>query len=423
MIAAMASLGLALWLGALPAHFSLDDPPQAKSSPKEDPLGDARAATDREDWDEAAKKFRAFVDQNPNAPQAAEARFWAGFCLVKLGEHEEAVEILNPFSGALAGDKWADDALLQMGRAFEGLGKEDDALAIWKRHLEKYPQSVWRTEVTLGVIDLLFYHAKDLNACLSFCRQLTQETQDRESAGAARYIGAYCLNALGKFDEAEAWADRLFDPESAGEEAWRRLLGAHRDLLRGKVDSAVGAMDSLATDFPDLDEDDRHDLVLKRTFVLRNNGRPDRARELLQAELLLASGRPEAQVESLLEELEEAFGDDHRAEFLTALGKLSSDRKAPVVVRVSALDRHIQSLRDDERPQEAEAILRESLAALPAEFPRFRAAMKLAEILADDLEKPDDALKLLEQIRPGLKRRDLIKELSDASDRYREQAQ
>ncbi|MFI5455400.1 MAG: tol-pal system YbgF family protein [Isosphaerales bacterium] len=424
MIAAITAIGLTLWLGALPAaHPAPVDHPQVKSSPKDDPLVEARKATDREDWDEAAAKFRAFLDSHPGAPQAPEARFWAGFCLVKLGESEQAVEILNPFTDALAEDKWADDALLQIGKALRALGKESDALATWKRHLQRYPQSVWRTEVTLAVIDLLFYRAKDLTACLSYCSQLTQEVQDRDSTTEARYLGAYCLNALRKFDDSMAWADRLFDPESPLEEAWRRLLGAQRDLLRGQVASARGAMDSLATDFPDLDDEGRQDLLLKTTYVLRKNGRADRARELLQAELLRSSGRPEDQVESLLDELEAAFGDDHHADLLTVLNHLSRDLKAPVVVRVSARDRHAQALTDDEHPKKAEAMLREALAAETGEFPRCRAAMKLAEILADDLEKPDDAVKLLDQLRTNLKRRDLINELHEASARYRKQAE
>ncbi len=423
MIAAIAFLGLTLLMGAAPANGPVDDPPQAKSSPKDDPLVDARKATDREDWDEAAEKFRAFLDAHPNAPQAPEARFWIGFCLVKLGEDEEAIEILNPFTDTLAGDKWADDALLQIGKAFRALDKESDALEAWKRHLQRYPHSVWRTEVTLAMIDVLFYDATDLTSCLSYCRQLTQEVQDRDNTTEARYLGAYCLNALRKFEDSETWADRLFDPESALEEAWRRLLGAQRDLLRGQADSALGAMNSLATDFPDLDAEGRQDLLLKTSYVLRNNGRADRARDLLQAELLISTGRPEDQVESLFDELEAAFGDDRRADFLTALGQLSRDLKAPVVVRVSARDRHAQALRDDEQPNEAEAMLREALAAETAEFPRCRAAMKLAEILADDIEEPDDAVKLLDEQSANLKRRDLIKELREACDRYRKQAE
>jgi hypothetical protein len=124
-----------------------------------------------------------------------------------------------------------------------------------------------------------------------------------------------------------------------------------------------------------------------------------------------------------LDELESAFGDDQRADFLTVLGHLSGDRMAPVVVRVLARDRHAEALTDDERPKEAETMLREALAAETAEFPRCHAALKLAEILADDLDERDDAAKLLDQIRSTLKRRDLINELRETADRYRKPAQ
>ncbi len=420
MIAAIASVGLTLWLGALPAHPDPDDLTQAASAPKDGPLLDARKAIDREDWDEAADKFRAFLDGHPNAPQAPEARFWAGFCLVKLDENEEAVEMLQPFTDALAGDKWADDALLQIGKAYRSLGKESDALASWKRHLEKYPQSVWRAEVMLSMIDMLF-HAADLTGCLAYCRQLTEEVHNRDSTTEARYVGAYCLNALRKFEESEAWTDRLFDPESPMEEAWRRLLGAQRDLLRGQIDSALNTMNSIANDFPDLDLEERQDLLLKTSYLLRVNGRADRACELIQAEILLSSGRPEDDVDSLLDELESSFGGGRRADFLTALGRLSVDPKAPVVVRVAARDHHAQALTDDEHPEKAEAMLRESLAVETAEFPRCRAALKLSDILAGNLDRRADAIKLLDQIRANLKRRDLGNELHEAADRYRKQ--
>jgi tetratricopeptide (TPR) repeat protein len=423
MIAAIVFLTLHFRPEGSPTSRTSDDPPKAASPSKDDPLAEARGATDREDWSEAADKFRAFLDAHADAPQAPEARFWAGFCLVKLGENEKAVEILNPFTQALANDKWADDALLQIGKAFHGLSKQEDALAVWKRHLEKYPQSVWRTEVSLEIIDLLFNDVTDMAACLSYCQRLTEEVQDRGSTTEARYLGAYCLNALRKFDESEAWASRLFDPESPLEEAWRRLLGAQRELLRGQVDSALGMVDSIAADFPDLDQDGRQDLLLKTAHVLRFNGRADRARELLQAELVNSAGRPQDNVDSLFEELEAAFGDDRRADFLAALGRLSGDRKAQVVVRVSARDRHAQALKDDDLAEKAETMLREAIAAETAEFPRFRAAMKLAEILADDPAKREDAPKVLDQLRANLKRRDLINQLLDASNRHRKQAE
>jgi predicted negative regulator of RcsB-dependent stress response len=421
MIAAIASLALMLCPGASPAPGLGDDPPKTAAQPKDDPLAEARGATDREEWGDAAEKFRAFLKDHPDAPQAPEARFWVGFCLVKLGENEKAVEVLNPFRDKLAEDKWADDALLQIGKALHGLGKEEEALSAWKRHLEKYTQSVWRNEVSLAIIDLLFHHTNDLVACLAYCRLLTEEVHDRGSTTEARYLGAYCLNALRKFDESEAWADRHFDPERPLEEAWRRVLGAQRDLLRGRVESALGAVDSAAADFPDLDQDGRQDLLLKTTYILRFNGRADRAQELLEAELVNSSGRPQGEVDSLLDELDATYGKDRHADFLAALGRLVGDRKAAIVVRVTARDRQAQGLKDDEHVDQAEALLRAALASEKAEFPRFRAALKLAEVLADDAAKRDDAMKVLDGLRTDLKRRDLIHQLRDASARYRRQ--
>ncbi len=421
MIAATASLALMLCMGAPPAPGVGDDATKAATRPKDDPLADARGATDREEWGDAAEKFRAFIKAHPGDPQAPEAQFWAGFCLVKLGENEQAVEVLDPFRDKLAEDKWADDALLQIGKALHGLGKEEEALSAWKRHLEKYTQSVWRNEVLLAIIDLLFHHATDLNACLAYCVQLTEEVKDKGSTTEARYMGAYCLNALRKFAASEAWADRQFDPESPLEEAWRRVLGAQRDLLRGRVDSALGAVDSSAADFPDLDQDGRRDLLLKTTHVLRFNGRADRARELLEAELVGSSGRPQGDVDSLLDELEATYGDDRRVDFLAALGHLVGDRKVAIVVRVTARDRHAQGLKDDEHADQAEALLRAALSSETAEFPRFRAALKLAEILADDPAKRDDATKVFDGLGTDLKRRDLIHQLQVASARYRQQ--
>jgi tetratricopeptide (TPR) repeat protein len=419
MITAIATLALIFSPSvSLPGLFA-DDPPKAEAPPEGDPLAEARAATHREDWDDAVEKFRAFLDAKPKAPQAPEARFWAGFCLVKMGENEKAVEILQPFTEALAKDKWADDALLQLGNALHGQGLEPEALAAWQLHLEKYPESVWRTEVSLNLIDLLFYNVTDHAACFAVCERLTKEVDDREATTQARYLGACCLNAMNKFKESEAWADRLFDPESPLEEAWRRLLGAQHDLLLGRVESSLAAVESLAGDFPDLDQNDRQDLLLKTTYVLRSSGRSDRAAELLTAELVRSAGRPEDEVDALLDELETIFGDDRELEYLAALRRLADDSKVPIVVRVSALDHHAEALVESEREREAEAMLRNVLVSETAEFPRFRAGLKLAEILLDEPARRDEGIKVIEQVRSGLKRRDLIHQLQVASDRHR----
>ena len=75
----------------------------------------------------------------PVTRAAAEARFWIGFSLVKSDEFEEAIRELEPFESTLAQDKWADDALLQLGHAYRGHDDDNKALAVWKRLRAEVP--------------------------------------------------------------------------------------------------------------------------------------------------------------------------------------------------------------------------------------------------------------------------------------------
>ena len=96
-------------------------------------------------------------------------------------------------------------------------------MAAWKRLLKKYPDSVWRVEAALQVIDVL-YATKDYASCMPYCRQVVRGTTDSGSIAEARYVGAYCLNALSQYDDAKSWMDRWFSAEDATEAGWRRGL-------------------------------------------------------------------------------------------------------------------------------------------------------------------------------------------------------
>jgi tetratricopeptide (TPR) repeat protein len=411
-------LSLAVFVvAALGRGAAVGDDPR-KDRPKSDPLAEAKALANREEWPGAVEQYRAFLKQHPDHPRASEARFWIGYCLVKLDEWDEATNTLRPFETLLADDTWADDALLQLGRAYRGKGETDLALAAWKRLLDRYPDSVWRHEAMMDVIDLLFHDAEDYAACLPYCERVVQEIEDRGSTGEARYIGAYCLNALHRFDDAERWIERWFDPDSALEEAWRRLLGAQRDLIAGKPEAALAAVAGLERDFPDLDESSRRDVLLRTSTILRQNGRAERARELLLNELRRASGWNPDDLSALLDELDAAYGDDARAPFLKALAKLVDDQTVPLGVRVAIRERQVQALRDGERLDEALALLRSALKREPTEFARFRAAMLLAELLAEGKEDPKAAVGVLNDLVPTLKRRDLLHQARSETERY-----
>ena len=413
---------LLLALGTLPPSLArADDPPAPKAeAPSEpDPLAEARALTDKEEWEPAETLFHAFLDAHPSSPRASEARFWTGFCQVKLDQNEKAAETLRPFLNDLAKDKWADDALLQLGKAYAQENKEPQALEAWKRHLEHYPDSVWHAEVLHNIIDQLFDRSVDLAECLAYCERLVKDAPDRDTIGEARYQGAYCLNALRRFDESAAWAERHFDPESPLEEAWRRLLNAQGNLLRGRLDSALKAVDSLNLDFPDLDHDARRDLLVKTCHVLRYNGRADRARELLLDELNRSSGRPEDEVSALFDALADVNSQDRPASYLGALEALAADPKTPLFVRVVARERLAQALKDDGKAQQAQAVLRAALTDDQAEYLRVRVATRLAELIAESEAEKPAALKVLEDLLPKLARRDLILQIKKAADDLR----
>ncbi len=397
-----------------------DSKPGASTTPDSDPLAEAKQLTDREDWGNAVEKFRAFLDEHPNDSKATEARFWAGYCLVKMGENDEAEELLRPFESTLAEDTWADDALLHLGRAYQAQEKREEALAAWKRSLEKYPDSVWRTEVNLELIYVLFHEKHDWASCFSYCERVVKDVEDRETTAEARYAGAYCLNALQRFEEAARWEEKWFDPESALEEAWRRLLDIQSELVKGKGESALGAVGSLDADFPDLDNDDRSDLLTRACQMLRFNGQSTRARDLMLTELRRSAVRSEDEVSTFLDELSEIFGQDQRLDYRSALADLSENHETPLMVRVIARDRHADSLREADQPQQAEAALREVLTKETTEFARVRCYLKLAEILADDQEDRKSAIKLLESLLPKLNRHDLSRQVRETLEEYRD---
>src|SRR5262249_27588716 len=153
----------------------------------------------------------------------------------------------------LAQDKWADDALLQLGRAHQRNGASDPALAAWKRLVEKYPDSVWRIEAELSIADELFNARNDYGACLSYCEAVVKESVPFAAITEARYVGAYCLNALGRRDDADRWMDRWFAPDVAIEAAWRGVINAQRALNRGNATEAFAIIASLYADYPDID--------------------------------------------------------------------------------------------------------------------------------------------------------------------------
>jgi tetratricopeptide (TPR) repeat protein len=404
---------------ALAAASRAGDDRDDKPIPADQLFAEAKALSAHEEWRGAIAHFRRFLREHPDDPRAAEARFWIGFSLVKSDEFDEAVRALEPFRTALAQDKWADDALLQLGHAYRGREENDLALASWKLLLEKHPDSVWRTEAAVQVVDLLFHDAKDYAACLPYCERVVRDAADFAGITEARYAGAYCLSALGRYDDADRWMDRWFSPDDAIEAAWRRVLAAQRDLRQGRTDQALRSIDALDADFPDLDRGDRNDLILRAAAMLACEKQAGRARDLLVAALKRSEGDSEEEIAGLLDQLEEAAGGDDG--FRDILERLAKEPSLPLMARMAVRGRRVEILRGDEHSDQAESLLRRALADETSEYARFRAATLLAEVLNEDRDDRDGARKVLTDVLPGLHRPDLLHQvretLKDLEDR------
>ena len=371
----------------------------------------AKVLSTHEDWGNAISRFREFLSQHSGDPRASEARFWIGYCLVKSDEFAEAIRELAPFETTLGQDKWADDVLLQLGHAYRGNDENDRALTTWKRLLEKHPDSVWRTEAALQIIEVL-YSNNDYAACLPYCERVIKDTADFGTITEARYIGAYCLNVLSRYEEANRWMDRWFSADDAGETGWRQVLSAQHELRLGHVNEAVAVIEALDADFPDLDREDHLDLKLRAATMLTRENQGGRARELVVAALKQSAGYSEDNINALLDQLEEtSSGDDS---FPTMLNRLASGTTLPLMARVMVRDRQVRILRDDEHTDQAESLLREALIKEKSEYARFRTGALLAEVLNEDREDRAGAVEVLNGISQSLHRNDLLHQAREA---------
>jgi tetratricopeptide (TPR) repeat protein len=381
-----------------------------------DPLAEQKAILAQENWTEAASAFLRFVRKNPTSPHAGEASFWVGYCQVKSQNFEQAIHTLQPFVESRSEEKWADDALLQLGHAYQGAGEGDLALECWKRLVEKYPESIWRHETLLNIVNLL-YAAARFDECSPYCQQVMTEIADPNATWETRYIGAFCLNAQQRFDDAERWIERWFDRTRAVHEAYRTVLAAQRHLVEGRSEAATQAIASIQRDFTDLESGEWIDVLMRASFMLRRYDQRDQARSMLLDAVPRLAGQPEYLIHSLLTELDAVLGDDRLDHCLSLLTQLAADESWPPNFRAVLRDRLVADLRQAQKLREAAELLERWRDGEQAEFLRYRAAILLSDVLANDLNEREAAATALDELLPTLKRRDFT---HDVQTRLRE---
>ena len=402
-------------------------PPETAAA---DPIAAARAAAESDDGDRAAAAatLRAFLKEHPSDPHAPEARYWLGFCQVRLGENDDALATLRPFESLLTADPFASRALVELGAAYRDTGQNDLALTVWKRVLDdKKSRAVDVRRASLGSIRLLDGTNSDPARCHELCERLLTAAAaadakgkgdgegDDESDGLdVKFIGGSCLNLLKRAEAADLWMNRWFDAEKGLDEAKLRILKAQRMLLNAREEDAAKSLDALDADFADLDLDARIDLTVLTVRIPRQSGRADLAGRRITAALENAAiVANENAVERLFDELAAVNTGELHAVLLTTLSAFASDAGRPLAARLVALERLAKLDIEAERAEAAAAVLRDALTRETSEFGRFRIGTRLAEILDDDLEMPAEAHKVLDDLKGSLRRRDLLRQVDE----------
>ncbi len=146
--------------------------------------------------------------------------------------------------------------------------------------------------------------------------------------------------------------------------------------------------------------------------MLTREKQAGRARDLLVAALKLSAGDSEEDIAGLLDQLEEAAEGD--GGFRDILEGLAKELSLPLMARMAVRDRRVGILRDGEHPDQAESLLREALARETSEYALVRVATLLAELLNEDRDDRTGAVKVLNEILPGLRRNDLVHQVREA---------
>ncbi|POA96830.1 tol-pal system protein YbgF [Chromobacterium sinusclupearum] len=137
-------------LGRLEGTGKHDASQPAAAAQQQAAAGDSQASPDYDkalnllrarDFPNAVNALSLFIQQNPQAPQAAEAAYWLGVAHTALRQYDAAIDIHRRFVEQYPNNHFAPDALRNIGNCQRDLGQVDQAKNTYRRLIKLYPKS------------------------------------------------------------------------------------------------------------------------------------------------------------------------------------------------------------------------------------------------------------------------------------------
>ena len=95
----------------------------------------------KHDWPAAEAGFKLMLKEHPKDPLADNAEFWLGQIYLQQKNYADSVtQFLSAYKRNPKGSK-APDAMVGLGKAFEGLNKKQEACAAFAQFTKEFPQA------------------------------------------------------------------------------------------------------------------------------------------------------------------------------------------------------------------------------------------------------------------------------------------
>ncbi len=115
--------------------------PTVKDDAFEAPYKEAFEAFQKDRYDEAVKKFTAFLDSYPKTPLVPNAYFWLGESYMMLRSYDKAILYFQELAEKYPKSEMTPKALLSQAGAFEAVKDRKSSITVLKRVIELYPKS------------------------------------------------------------------------------------------------------------------------------------------------------------------------------------------------------------------------------------------------------------------------------------------
>jgi tol-pal system protein YbgF len=134
--------------GGAPPMINAPPPGQPQGQAEAEPAADPAQgyATGRKlftagDYAGAAAAFQAFIEQNGDGGQGAQARYWLGESFFRQGDYSDAA---TAYIGAIRGwpkTSWAPDAMVKLARSLGEIGRPKDVCNTLDEMNRRYPKA------------------------------------------------------------------------------------------------------------------------------------------------------------------------------------------------------------------------------------------------------------------------------------------